>query len=813
MASHRRTNSGNGGAIVDVIAVNAKVARELLPDEGLLAAFVYPLSPEQFKSRYFRTKCLHLSAGGSQAAAARMRTLLQEHLHGGDVAALAADTASDQVHCWLRVLPEVHTAASNEATAAADMSRKGRRRAGGAVTTGGGHATAPTAPGSAAPAESASTLIETIKFDDATDALVAHRAGASLYMRSPQAAADAYVPAMAECLGMGLAAYYDAGQREAQGEIEVFASRAGHVTQWHHDFQENFTVQLRGCKRWRLRRGGEAGPLRGATPHYRTPADVVELQVKSHRVADGAFQFAPPAAFFEGGAVEEVVLMAGDCFYFPAGAWHQVSADSDSLSINISLVGATWADVGARAVQHALWRHDAWRQIVTLSDCAPASALSGSQRGSAGTPARTATGSAGASSAGSVATGRKRKRGEDSNSSACGLAVVASSSGGGRGAGAAPSGGADPSKLALDYRLGCPGLYQHMDGLLGHLRDAVAALRPEHLLPPAALLSRRFAADVPADAPPLPNTFELTMGRGGQLLLTVPDAAAAASASSGKRKPGKRTVAAGSGDGSAAADSGNGQATAATPNPLAVVIRVADLAAASDAPAHGATAGRQAHVHEGCCGSDDEMQEVAREEAEDDGPNRALKRARRARGSRLADSDGESHDSSQRDREEEDVGGIGSESSSGGHSHSGEASSDEDEDEDERDPMVPPGFTGYIVHVNFGARDDLASLCRTLVHVPAWLAPAAELVVTATSGPPRTELPAGLSPSPVAPSSCSASPPAKRGPRAISVRDLADAVVVAGTAAAAGRSAAHVQQGAAALMDALQFAGALSLLA
>ncbi len=33
---------------------------------------------------------------------------------------------------------------------------------------------------------------------------------------------------------------------DVRSEVEVFASRKGHVTDWHFDFMENFTFQLRG---------------------------------------------------------------------------------------------------------------------------------------------------------------------------------------------------------------------------------------------------------------------------------------------------------------------------------------------------------------------------------------------------------------------------------------------------------------------------------------------------------------------------------------------------------------------------------------
>ena len=36
-----------------------------------------------------------------------------------------------------------------------------------------------------------------------------------------------------------------------------------HLTNWHTDFQENLTLQLRGKKKWRLKQGSVKHPLRG----------------------------------------------------------------------------------------------------------------------------------------------------------------------------------------------------------------------------------------------------------------------------------------------------------------------------------------------------------------------------------------------------------------------------------------------------------------------------------------------------------------------------------------------------------------------
>lgn len=56
---------------------------------------------------------------------------------------------------------------------------------------------------------------------------------------------------------------------DTTGEIETFVSRDGNYTDWHMDFQENFTIQVKGSKKWRLcvQKGMES-PLVGYTPHF-----------------------------------------------------------------------------------------------------------------------------------------------------------------------------------------------------------------------------------------------------------------------------------------------------------------------------------------------------------------------------------------------------------------------------------------------------------------------------------------------------------------------------------------------------------------
>jgi hypothetical protein len=441
----------SGAAVTEkrgVVVVRAPGGRSaappIEPNTSLLEAFTYPLGAAAFTQRFFRRKAVAFLGAG----AGRITELLEEDFAGGDVRALAEATASERLHVWLKPL-----------VAAAAGGAKGSSSSSSSSSTSSSSAAA-----AAADAPPFAPL-DSLKLDDAGAAMTAHAAGASLYFQSSKGAAAAYVPAMSECLGQSFSGYYDSGLAEHRGEIEVFVSRAGHTTAWHYDFQENFTLQLRGTKRWRLVPGGAHSVLRGATPHFRSPADVVEMQAKAAAMAgDADFAFWPGAAHFAG--ADEVELAPGDALYFPSGLWHEVTATSDSLSINISLSSLTWAEAGAGAVRHLLTRDGGWRQMITTD---PRAALPAAAGGAAGEPAVAAA---------SVDGGGKRKGG-----AAAAAASSSSSSSSASSAGPAVSHGG----AALP-----PALHSHVAGLLGRLRAAVACLRPEHLVTPASLLSLRW---------------------------------------------------------------------------------------------------------------------------------------------------------------------------------------------------------------------------------------------------------------------------------------------------------------------------------
>lgn len=220
------------------------------------------------------------------------------------------------------------------------------------------HHTANTATSTTTNSSSSSTTIHSIEVSDADTAFRLYETGQhATYCRAPPPVEQALVPSLLRDTHMG------------RGEVELFLSaRPSAVTQWHYDFQENFTLQLSGVKQWRLRRGTVPHPLRACTPHYQSP-DVVESQLLAARLADRQFQFVGVPQ--DSGKDEVVVLLQpGDMLYFPAGMWHCVEVIEPGVSLNISLMATyNYASLTCQSLQHFLLQSTeeesgCWRQCV-----------------------------------------------------------------------------------------------------------------------------------------------------------------------------------------------------------------------------------------------------------------------------------------------------------------------------------------------------------------------------------------------------------------------------------------------------------------
>eukprot|EP00439_Symbiodinium_sp_Y106_P056434 s5862_g7.t3 len=212
----------------------------------------------------------------------------------------------------------------------------------------------------------ASSALRSVAVDSAA-ALGLRAAKAALYFRANEDLETLLVSQICSGLGAGAAGMYP-GDGRPRGEIETFVASEGHVTGWHTDFQHNFTFQLRGAKRWRFKAGPVKNNVRALTPHFQTRSNF-EQQMKLHLLSDPTEpDFRPPDDFFAD--AEEVELHAGSVLYHPAGIWHHVEClGEESISINVSLSIATWADLVGDAVRQLLWASPSLRQPLVGLDC------------------------------------------------------------------------------------------------------------------------------------------------------------------------------------------------------------------------------------------------------------------------------------------------------------------------------------------------------------------------------------------------------------------------------------------------------------
>jgi hypothetical protein len=97
--------------------------------------------------------------------------------------------------------------------------------------------------------------IKSFETEDVEMAVTAYeRGGASLYFGSSLEFRNKYCKALTYQMEMNFGAYFS--DYNTMGEIETFWSKKGNLTDYHIDFQENFTLQIKGSKTWRFKRSG-----------------------------------------------------------------------------------------------------------------------------------------------------------------------------------------------------------------------------------------------------------------------------------------------------------------------------------------------------------------------------------------------------------------------------------------------------------------------------------------------------------------------------------------------------------------------------
>jgi len=278
-----------------------------------------PLPRDFFLRNLFRKKAVHIASKNN------VQSIVENYMYHLDMRHVLEETSSDNVFVWL------------------------------APNFGGGND---------------DKTIRSVEVDSES-ALPLFECGHATYCRAPPELEQLLVSSLLRDTGLGCGQFDPSGERSTvlgRGEVEVFAaSRAGHTTNWHTDFQENFTIQLSGQKRWTLKQGRATHPLRGCTPHYRAP-DAVEGQLKSARLSAHEFEFTQPDETNSFGTEESVLLQPGDSFYFPAGMWHKVETVEAGVSINVSLMATNYASLFCQSLQHLLLKHDGWREAVANFD-------------------------------------------------------------------------------------------------------------------------------------------------------------------------------------------------------------------------------------------------------------------------------------------------------------------------------------------------------------------------------------------------------------------------------------------------------------
>mmetsp|Transcript_19354 Transcript_19354/g.38840 ORF Transcript_19354/g.38840 Transcript_19354/m.38840 type:complete len:692 (+) Transcript_19354:62-2137(+) len=296
--------------------------------------------------------------------------ICQKYLFDLDARQIFAETSSENVFLWLRP-PQFSTPQQSNTTA------KSSTRT--------------------------SSALNSVEITDPETAYVLHRSGSHpAYCRAPPELEQLLVGNLLRQTGLGGGQYHPPHDPEmvslggnmtlGRGEVELFigadsgsdfgtkpfpkVGKIGgadaknnptkHTTGWHTDFQENFTIQLSGIKKWTLRRGNIRHPIRATTPHYCREASVVENQLKVARMSrkNYGFEYDDNNTL---GEEKEIYLYPGDVLYFPSGMWHKVESVEAGVSMNVSLMGTTWASLVCNSLQHLLLGQDErWREVVTF---------------------------------------------------------------------------------------------------------------------------------------------------------------------------------------------------------------------------------------------------------------------------------------------------------------------------------------------------------------------------------------------------------------------------------------------------------------
>ena len=323
--------------VVQYIDYGNQQNKESVPSISLhpdLDSLLYPLKANVFLKNHFRQQAVHVTCQkewNDIHATTRVAQLCQEMCHL-NVESLLRETSSDNVFVWLR--RQSHDQKSKSGNNGVNNNNNNIQK------------------------NQEKDLIQSIEVSDVDTAIALYKIGGhATYCRAPPKVEQSLVSSLLRATGLGCGQYDPSGESMislGRGEVEAFVSTPDHITNWHYDFQENFTIQLSGIKRWTIQQGMIRDPIRGCTPHYASP-EAVESQLKAAHLFDRKFQFGyPKTGTTASGQVVSIDVKPGDVFYFPAGMWHKVETIEPGVSINVSLMATNYATVVSQAIQHIL---------------------------------------------------------------------------------------------------------------------------------------------------------------------------------------------------------------------------------------------------------------------------------------------------------------------------------------------------------------------------------------------------------------------------------------------------------------------------
>ncbi len=129
-----------------------------------------------------------------------------------------------------------------------------------------------------------------------------------------------------------------------------YAVPAGMGFRTHFDCQPNFVLQIEGTKRWRF----------SARPEVAWPPLNVTHAGRAAELTD-RYPFLKVRYPPDERKLVEQLLSPGDVLFIPAGTWHQTESVDLSLSLTMTCIPTTTADVVDATLRASLSRSESWR--------------------------------------------------------------------------------------------------------------------------------------------------------------------------------------------------------------------------------------------------------------------------------------------------------------------------------------------------------------------------------------------------------------------------------------------------------------------